>query len=181
MMLNTLVFAILLSAAAQEAPKKAPEQPAEASKVDPKLHADVLHLAEASGIKDAMVKMIPQLMKGADARLMQSCPGCDPEFGREWTKRMTARLNVDEFVAVYIRVYEKYLTDEDVLSLIELQKQTKDSSTPPAISPEFKEKLTSLMPSIQSEIMGGCTQIGAKLGGQIDLEIRKEHPEYFKK
>jgi hypothetical protein len=36
------------------------------------------------------------------------------------------------------------------------------------------------MPSIQSEIMGGTTQLGAKLGAEIAMEIGKEHPEYVK-
>jgi hypothetical protein len=28
--------------------------------------------------------------------------------------------------------------------------------------------------------MGGTTQVGAKLGGEIGAEIQQEHPEYFK-
>jgi len=36
------------------------------------------------------------------------------------------------------------------------------------------------MVTIQSEIIGGTTQLGAKLGGDIAKEIEKEHPEYFK-
>jgi hypothetical protein len=36
------------------------------------------------------------------------------------------------------------------------------------------------MVTIQSEIIGGTTQLGAKLGGDIGKEIEKEHPEYFK-
>jgi hypothetical protein len=31
---------------------------------------------------------------------------------------------------------------------------------------------------IQSEIIGGTTQLGAKLGGQIGEEIGREHPEW---
>jgi hypothetical protein len=31
------------------------------------------------------------------------------------------------------------------------------------------------------EIVGGSTEIGARLGGEIGAEIEKEHPEYFPK
>jgi hypothetical protein len=48
------------------------------------------------------------------------------------------------------------------------------------VSPELKEKLTSVMPSIQSEILGGCVQVGAKLGAEVGQAIEKEHPEYLK-
>ena len=36
------------------------------------------------------------------------------------------------------------------------------------------------MPTVMSEVMGGCTRIGAKLGAEIGAEIEKEHPEYTK-
>jgi hypothetical protein len=63
--------------------------------------------------------------------------------------------------------------------LILLRNQIKNSR-PPTISDELKQKLAAQLTSIQSEILGGTTQLGAKLGGDIGNEIGKEHPEYFK-
>jgi hypothetical protein len=76
-------------------------------------------------------------------------------------------------------VYEKYLTDEDVTELISLQAKIKNSE-PATLSARLKEKLTSLMPTIMSEAIAGCTQIGAKLGAEIGAEIEKEHPDYVR-
>jgi hypothetical protein len=180
MMYGIMLLVLTVCGDGQQSSEKSSQQSsAETAKVDQKLHEDVVQLVELSGVRQRMVNAIPQLMKDGEARLMAGCEGCNPEFGHEWARRMRARLKVDDFVDVYIRGYEKYLTDDDVNQLIALQKGQKDSA-PPTPSPELRDKLTSVMPSVQSEIMGGCTQIGAKLGGEIEIQIRKEHPEYFK-
>jgi hypothetical protein len=111
--------------------------------------------------------------------MMQQCPQCSPEFGEEWSKRMLARLKADDFLEVFVPAYEKSFTDDEILELIKLQEKGKDSQ-PPAPSPHLKEKAASVMPTVMSEIMGGCTRIGAKLGAEIGAEIEKEYPEYIK-
>ena len=111
--------------------------------------------------------------------MLQACTGCDPRFSEEWSKRMSARLDLDDYINVIVAVYEKYLSDEDILRLIAAREAGK-GGTPASIPPALVEKLTPLMPSIQSEIMGGTTQLGAKLGAEIAMEIGKEHPEYVK-
>jgi hypothetical protein len=58
--------------------------------------------------------------------------------------------------------------------------KAKNESRPTRVSPELQQKLTSVMPSIQSEILAGCVQIGAKLGAEVGQEIEKEHPDYMK-
>jgi len=144
-----------------------------------RLHSDVIKLVELSGTRAAMQNSLKQLVNDGKTRMMQACPGCSPAFGDEWAKRMLARANLDDFIDVYVRVYEKYFNDDEVKELIALQNQIR-SSQPPTISSELKQKLAAQMTSIQSEIMGGTTQVGAKLGGDIGAEIEKEHPEYFK-
>jgi len=111
--------------------------------------------------------------------MMDKCERCTPAFGDEWEKRMLARTNIADYVDVYVRVYEKYLTREDVTELIALQ-EAKKASQPSNLSPRLKEKLSSLTTTMTSETIGGCAQIGAKLGGDIGGEIEKEHPEYMK-
>jgi len=110
---------------------------------------------------------------------MNNCDKCSPEFGEEWEKRMLERLKVEDFLDVYVRVYETYLTEEDVTDLVAFHKARKDSQDA-SLPPRLKEKLEPLMPTIMSEIMGDCTRIGAKLGGEVGAEIGKEHPQYLR-
>jgi hypothetical protein len=147
--------------------------------VDPKLHSDVMKLMEASGARLRVQKGVKQVLGEGRTQMMQRCPTCAPAFGDEWEKLMLVRLKIDDLINVSVRVYGKYLTDDEIIQLIGIQNHTNES---PArrLSPELQQKLSSLMPSIQSEIMGGCTQVGAKLGAEIGQEIEKEHPEYFK-
>jgi len=92
---------------------------------------------------------------------------------------MLARAKVDDYVDVYVRVYEKYFNDDEIRQLIVSQNEARNSQ-PQTISDALKQKITAQFPSLQSEIMGGTTQVGAKLGGEIGAEIQQEHPEYFK-
>jgi len=112
-------------------------------------------------------------------QMMQQCTQCGPAFGEEWTKRMLARLNADDFLDIFVEAYEKNFTDDEILELIKLQEKNNDSQ-PPAPSPHLKEKLNTVMPTLMSEIMGGCTQVGAKLGAEVGAEIEIEHPEYMR-
>ena len=144
-------------------------------KPDPKLHADAVKLVELSGAR----KHLEDEFASMTEHMMQQCPQRSPEFGEEWSKRMRARLKVDDFLEVFVQAYEKSFTDGEILELIKLQEKNNDSQ-PPAPSPHLKEKVDAVMPTVMSEVMGGCTRIGAKLGAEIGAEIEKEHPEYTK-
>lgn len=153
--------------------------PAESTaKVDPKLHADVLKLLELVGIRELLETNLKPMVDKGKQEMMTQCPKCSPEFGEEWAKRMLARLKVDDFMQVYIQAYEKHFTDAEIAEMISLQ-STKKDMPPPSLSPQLKEKFNAVMPTLLSEIMGGCTQVGAKLGGEIGMEIGKEHPEFL--
>jgi hypothetical protein len=170
MKLALLALATLLCAAAQDPAEKP---------VDPKLHADAAKLVELSGARQRMQSGIDQLLKDGTAQFMRMCKDCDPAAGDEWARRMKLKLKVDDFMAIMVRAYEKHLTDDEITPLIAVMSDRKDAPAkqPPA---ELQQKLASVMPSVQSEILGGGTQLGAKLGADTELEIRKEHPEYFK-
>ena len=179
-------FAIILAAAvlahAQEpATKSPPTSMAENSQpaVDARLHADVVKLIELTGVRAAIQSSFAQNIGESKARVMQACGGCATEFAEEWAKRMLARAKVDDYVDVYVRVYEKYFNDDEIRQLIVSQNEARNSQ-PQTISDALKQKITAQFPSLQSEIMGGTTQVGAKLGGEIGAEIQQEHPEYFK-
>jgi hypothetical protein len=175
-----LALTLSLTAHAQ-APTEHPAgqaAPEPANKINPKLHADVLKLMDLMGVREILESNLKPLVEKSSKEKVAQCPKCSPEFREEWAKRMLARIKVDDFLEVYVQAYEKHFTDEEITELISLQRK-KNDLPPPSPSPELKEKLEAILPTLLSEIMGGCTQVGAKLGGEIGMEIAKEHPEYL--
>ncbi len=90
---------------------------------------------------------------------------------------MKTRLNPDDFIAVFAHVYEKYFTAEEIDQLTDAASQSKAGKTP-VLSDALKEKFQKNMVAIQSEVVGGTTQLGARIGGEVGQEIEKEHPEW---
>lgn len=173
-----LLIALALSDQAQAPPARQPNsETTETKKVDPTLHADATKLVELSGAKQRLLDNLDSMVEEARKQMMDKCPRCSPEYGNEWKKRFIARTNVDDYIDVYVRTYEKYFTDAEINELIALQKDASKTAVP---SPALKEKLTAVMPSLMADVMGDCTKIGAKLGAEIGAEIEREHPEYLK-
>jgi len=150
-----------------------------AKKVDSKLHADAVRLVEVGGAKQRLQDNFKQMVDEGAKQMMEKCQRCTPEFRDEWKKRFLERSNLQDYLDVYVRVYEKYFTDAEINELIALQKD-KGTSKAASPSPALKEKLTSVMPDVMADSIGDCAKIGAKLGGEIGSEIEREHPEYVK-
>jgi hypothetical protein len=150
-----------------------------ARKVDPKLHADAIRLVEVAGAKQRLQDNFKQMVHDGAKQMMEKCPRCAPEFVDEWKKRFLERSNLQDYLDVYVRVYEKYSTDAEMNELIALQKD-KGTSKAASPSPALKEKLVSVMPSVRGDSVGGCAQIGAKLGAEIGSEIEREHSEFLR-
>lgn len=171
-----LLMVLAFSASAQSpVDKPSDSETSLAKKLDPKLHADAIKLVEVSDAKQRMQDSLEKMVDESQKQMMDKCPGCDPEFGKEWKKRFIQRTNVNDYVDVWVRVYEKYFTDAEINELLAL---VKDKSKTP--SAPLKEKLTAVMPSLLADVMGDCAKIGAKLGAEIAAEIEHEHPEYVK-
>jgi len=92
---------------------------------------------------------------------MDKCQGCAPEFGKEWKRRFLERTNINDYLDVYVRAYEKYFTNAEINELIVLQKETSKTAVP---SPALKERLTAVMPELMADAIGDCGKIGANLG-----------------
>ena len=179
MMRVALLFLAFLLSPYPQTQSNSPAPSENDKKSDSKLHADVLKMIEASGARQKLQDTLKSGIADGRKTMMEKCEKCSPEFGDEWEKRMLERSKADDYIAVYARVYEKYLTDEDVLALIDYQ-NAKQKSQDAAFPAKLKEKLGPIMPSLMSEIMGGCAEVGAKLGAEIGSEIEKDHPEYMK-
>jgi hypothetical protein len=176
-----LALALTLSANAQSPADKPSGQSASATakKVDPNLHTDAIKLVEASGAKQRLQDNFKQMVDSGAKAMMENCPRCTPEFADEWKKRFLERSNLQDYLDVYARVYEKYFTDAEINELIALQKD-KGTSKAASPSPALKEKLASVMPDLMADSIGDCAKIGARLGGKIGSEIEREHPEFMK-
>ena len=148
-----------------------------AKKVDPKLHADAVRLVEVTGAKQHLQENFEKMVDEGQKAMMDKCQGCAPEFGKEWKKRFLERANINDYLDVYVRLYEKYFTDAEINELIALQKEPSKTAVP---SPALKKKLTEVMPALVADAVGDCGKIGAKLGAEIGAEIEREHPEYLK-
>lgn len=175
---TVLLLVLALSVSAQTPVDKAPGgETTVAKKVDPKLHADAVRLVEASGARQHLQDNLEKMVDVGEKEMMDKCQKCTPEFGKAWKRRFLERTNINNYLDVYVRAYEKYFTDAEINELIALQKETPKTTVP---SPALKEKLAAVMPELMGDAIGDCAKIGSKLGAQIGAEIEREHPEYMK-
>jgi hypothetical protein len=80
------------------------------------LHANVVKLVKLEGVRERMQALLPQSMKVAKEALAKM-PGTSPEFIEEWTRRMTERMNLDDYVDASVKAYEVNLSNDEVLEL----------------------------------------------------------------
>jgi len=175
---SRMKYVVFLLAVISCPAQAAPPVSSEAIQPGAKLHADVVKFIEASGAREGLKQFIAQALSEGKARVIENC-NCDPAFAEEWAKRMAARTSIDDYLKAAIQVYERHFTDEEILQLTAIQNSARNGQAP-VIPEALKKKMTDTFPTVQSEIMGATTQIGAKLGAEIGMEIQKEHPEYFK-
>jgi TonB family protein len=175
----TIVLAMLaLPCFGQEATAQdgKPDQRDAGANTNPQLHEKALALVEISGTKQSIEAMLPKLIENARNPASEGT-NADPRFVDEWRKRMTARLQVADLVTVPVRVYEKYLTADEISEMISIWSSQKDSK-PASPSPALQEKLKSILPSMRSDIDAGLAGLSEQRGGEISQEILTEHPDY---
>lgn len=116
------VFAGASSLEAQEPvqPAAAPAPATAAPAIDPAKRADILHLLDLMGTKTAIARMGPTLM----AQMEQFAH--DAASSEQRTRliqatmaRMQARINSGAFEDLYVSIYDKYFTADDIHQLIQ--------------------------------------------------------------
>jgi hypothetical protein len=143
------------------------------------LHEQAQALVVATNARQKMLDGSDNAVEQGRQMLLRTYPNYDPRYADEWAKRMRARTNVDDCLNVIIHVYETNLQVSEMKELIQAQRDAQQSK-PSSLSEPLKTKLAGdLGVTLQSQVIGGCSQISARLGGQIGLEIQKEHPEWF--
>ncbi|HTJ30574.1 MAG TPA: hypothetical protein VL346_08745 [Acidobacteriaceae bacterium] len=147
--------------------------------IDPKLHASVLKLVEVMGAHKSILAAQTAAMPKIRETLLKGPPMITEELADAWEKRMLSDSSIDTYVNVIVSVYEKYFTEAEIEELIQFQKDKLDQKTP-VLSDALKAKLTKDGIAMQSEIIGGCTQVGARMGGETEQQLMKDHPEWVK-
>jgi hypothetical protein len=175
------LFCLLLvwSADAQQpaTPSNPPQAGDSSQKIDSETHEAAVKFVQALGVKEKMAAGIDASLDAGVEAMKKQSPNLRPEFQQEWRKRMKEQVNFDDYAAIIVHVYEKYFTAEDLHQLTGAAAAVKAGKTP-SMSDDLKEKFQKNTVVIQSEIFGGTTQLGAKLGGEIGQEIAKEHPDW---
>lgn len=150
----------------------------DSTSMDVGLHADVMQYLDLLGVRQKIAAQKPALLEQARKKMIAQCPRCSVRFINELSKRIAIDMNMDDFIKVYAAVYEKYLTQQDVDELIEIQKKINAHQPPAEVSPQLRDKVRSLLPSIMGDITGGCTKVGAEVGMKAARELEQEHPEF---
>jgi hypothetical protein len=146
--------------------------------VSNELHDNVVTLVDLLGLRQHLLDCRATMAEQGKQEILRSFPNYDPAFANEWAKRMATRMPVDEYLKIIVGAYEKNYSNDDVVEMIQIQRDLKAGKTATP-SPRLKEKIATAGIAAQSEIMGAFTQLGAKLGGEIGQEIAKEHPEWI--
>lgn len=119
------VFAIpgsLHAQAQEQSPPSAaaPAPPAPAHAVDPAKRADILHLLDLMGTKTAIARMGPTLMAQMQQFSHDDLSSAQQQrLMQDTMARMQARIDSGAFEDLYVTIYDKYFTADDIHQLIQ--------------------------------------------------------------
>jgi uncharacterized protein len=122
-LLSGAMFAGAINLQAQQQPQPSATEPtavAAAQAIDPAKRADILHLLDLMGTKTAIARMGPTLM----AQMQQfSHDAASSEqqkrLMQDTMARMQARIDSGAFEDLYVSIYDKYFTDDDIRQMIQ--------------------------------------------------------------
>lgn len=147
--------------------------------VDPAARQSAAQFAELTGVRQTIGQKFSTSIRSGLEEMRRQFPNLDPRFTAEWEKRMRAQFNVNDYVAVFINVYASHFTADELDEMNQAMRARKNSK-PVTISPQLAEKIRANAVEIQSELIGGFSQLGARKGGEIGIEIAREHPDWVK-
>ena len=141
-------------------------------------HSNVLTLVNMTGLRDELLRNRHTVAEEGKQVILHSFPSYDPAFADEWARRME-RSSVDDYLSVVVAVYEKNYSNEDVLEMIQVQRDL-SADRQPVLSIQLRSKLARVAPTVENEITSGFKELGAKQGEQVGEEVAKEHPEWLR-
>jgi uncharacterized protein len=115
------VFAVAGGLHAQEQPRAAAsDHAAPAPAVDPAKRAEILHLLDLMGTKTAIARMGPTLMAQMEQFSHDDASSAQQKrLMQDTMARMQARIDSGAFEDLYVTIYDKYFTADDIHQLIQ--------------------------------------------------------------
>jgi len=181
-----LFFALVLSthaqspdtAASQTSTPVADSNQPDTAQAAARSHADVLQLAELSGVRQQVPALWKSMVDEGRKQMKDVCELCSRKFMDAWAKQMMDGMKTDEMIQIWVAAYEKHFTPDEITSLMELQKKT-NAHEQIEMSPALAAKLQTELPAVQNEFNEGCAKLAGDLGSVVTSKIEKDHPEYL--
>ena len=105
----------------QSKPSAATAAGAPAHSVDPAKRAEILHLLDLMGTKTAIARMGPTLMAQMEQFSHDDASSAQQKrLMQDTMARMQARIDSGAFEDLYVTIYDKYFTADDIHQLIQL-------------------------------------------------------------
>jgi hypothetical protein len=140
-------------------------------------HSNVVTLVSLTGLRDELTRNRHAVAEQGKQEIRRSFPKYDPAFAEECARRME-KMPVDEYLNVVVQVYEKNYTNDDIMQMIQVQKDL-SAAKEPVLSLQLRSKLAKVAETVETEINTGFEELGAKQGQQIGLQVAKDHPEWL--
>jgi uncharacterized protein len=166
---GTAAFAAAKSLEAQEQPP-ASAPAASAQAVDPAKRADILHLLDLMGTKTAIARMGPTLM----AQMQQFSHDAASSEQRQrlmqdTMARMQARMNSGAFEDLYVSIYNKYFTADDIHQLVQFYESP--------IGRKLVDKQADITKDVFAGSMQWITEDAAAIKADSDSQPAGEKPQ----
>ena len=130
-----------------------------------------------TGLRDELIRSRHAVAEEGKQVIQRSFPNYDHAFAEEWARRME-RTPVDGYLAAVVAVYERNYTNDDVLEMIQVQRDL-SADRQPVLSIQLRSKLAKVADTVESEIASAFKELGAKRGEQIGKQVAAEHPEWL--
>lgn len=140
---------------------------AQQHKIDPTKEADIRELLRVTGMSDIVEKQMGQMAEQVKPLIERSLPPGPRrhEIVETFSKRFLARASSEGLFEQVIPVYDKYLTDGDIKTVLRFYK-----------SP-VGQHLLKIMPEMMKEASAAGQQYGEQIAQGVLDEMAQEYPE----
>jgi len=163
---------------AQDAPSPASDSNSEQSvaaaaranrqpKIDPQKEADIRRLLQVMCAQTTMAQAMADMETNIRPLLMSSLPAGEyrDRLIQLFFDKFHSKVDPQEMLGLAVPVYDKYLSDADIKTLIEFY------------SSPVGQKMVKVLPNIMSESGERGRQWGERIGRESMVEVLQEHPE----
>lgn len=144
---------------------------AQQPKVSAAREANIRQLLQLTGVMKSVSRQMDQMAEQLKPVVEKSLPPGERrhEIAEAFTKRFRARANPEALTKLMIPIYAKYLSDDDVKSLLQFYES-------PA-----GQRLLKVMPEMMQEAGEAGREWGTKVATDVVEEMAQEYPELRQK